>query len=146
MLKTREKKQLDIITTLTEDHELQSELWILMSEEPSMSPNEALEEVIRKAKADVMIFKAVSGLLNVQPQKHTIALLDSLEPIERSTVTMMMFGIDADLIREYNSLSLIRHNQVVTALVSSKAWETFLEEEARFRAKTRSGSEPDKNS
>lgn len=145
MLKTEEKRRLDAIMNLTEDHELQSELWILLSETPSLSPKQALEEAIRKAKTDDLVFRAMGDLLKTQPKTHTLVLLDSLEPIERSIVVMMMLGLKQDTIREYNHLSYIRYNQAVSALVSSKAWGIFIEEEAKSRTETGLRRSPGKN-
>lgn len=145
-MKTEEKRRLDAIVSLTEDHELQSELWILLSERPSISPNHALEEAISRAKTEDIMFRAMGDILKTQPKIHTIVLLDSLEPIERSIVVMMMLGLDQESICKYNHLSYIRYSQAVGALVSSSAWGIFVEEEAKYRATPRPRRRPNKNS
>lgn len=146
LLKTGEKTRLDTIMALTDDHELQSELWILLSEKPSLSHKEALESAIDKLKADDLIFRTMGDLLKVQPKTHTIVLLDSLRPIERSIVVMMMLGLSQDTICRYNQLSYIRYSQAVNAVASSKAWSNFVEEEAKFRSETRPRRRPCKGS
>jgi len=130
-------KRLEIITELTCDEELQSELWILMSQDPKMLPEDALSLAVSNLNRQNETYYTLAALLNKQPRSHTVALLDSLEEIERSVLSMIMLGISKENILRYNYLSHIRYNQLIGAILSSGAWELFLEEEAKHRAKAR---------
>lgn len=136
----KEMERLDSIISLTEDNELQSELWILLSDQPNLSPSRALEIIVNRSMVEEAAFKAFKSLI-VRPMKeHTVIFIESLAPVERSVVTMAMFGLSSFDIREYKSLSPIRYAQVLSSVMSSKTWEKYLEEEAKLRRKKRTGS------
>jgi thiosulfate reductase cytochrome b subunit len=127
------KETLDKITNLTSDPEVQSEMWIILASNSDVTPEEALENAMMMLRESENTFWVISTLISQKLKPHTIEMLDSLEPIEKSVISMIMLGFKRPYILEYNNLSYIRYNQVMTAFLSSGPWRRFLEEEANFR-------------
>lgn len=137
-LTPEEMSRLDSIIAATDDPELQSELWIFIAENPSVSIDTAYSTVCDRAWATDMVYRAARTLISVSPMPHTLIFLSGLEPIEKSVATMMMIGVPLEAARKYKGLSYIRYNQVVASIVSSRSWEIYVQKETELRRARRS--------
>jgi hypothetical protein len=145
-LSPEDLRRLDQIVEATNDHELQSELWIFLHDYPNISIERATTVISQKTSAEQIVYKATSSLMRMPPQTHTLEFLQSLESTERSVATMMMLGVPQETAREYKSLSYIRYIQTISAIVASKAWEIYLEKEIEYRGKRRTRSSANQQS
>jgi hypothetical protein len=124
---------LEKVVSATDDHELQSELWLFLNDYPDSTVDAAYQSVVERAWAAEIVYKATKSLISVSPRPHSIEFLASLEPVERSVATLMMIGVPLEAARLYKGLSYIRYNQVVSAIAASKSWSTYVEEETKLR-------------
>lgn len=131
-----QEKRLKSILLMTDDSEIHSEMWIIMSTSEDISAQDALEIAMISLRRSAELSSKMREIMAKPPLSHTVVFLDLLPPVERKVATMMMLGITKDRILEYNYLSDIRYNQVVAAILASNAWRDFLEEETKLRGKT----------
>lgn len=132
-----DEEKLNIINDLTDDHELQSELWISLSENPEIPPIEALNSIALKLKNEEILYSHFRTNIIGSPKEHTFKFLDSLEQRERTIITLCMLGFEGTYICQYKSISYIRYRQLISSLVISNNWKQYLEEETKLRGKTR---------
>jgi hypothetical protein len=115
---------------------MQSELWITLKESPDINAVKTMNSIANKIEMEALVSSKINSNMLVVG-RHTNTLLDSLESIESSVISMLLIGIPEGKLCQYKEINHIQYAQLISSIVRSKAWEIYLEKETSIRRKSR---------
>ena len=122
------------ITRLTNDEDLQQDLWVHYLSGHSL---DALATYLEKLKLETSIEQEIQARLwyvfkNPPSEKFT-KLLAQLSELEQSVACLLTLGLTVDQISKYKGISEIRIRQVISVMRDNDCWEQLYAEEKTDR-------------
>jgi DNA-binding NarL/FixJ family response regulator len=125
------------ITHLTNDEDLQQDLWVYYLS--GHSPD-ALATYLEKLNAEKTIEQEIQARLwyvfKNPPSDKFIKLLTQLSEVEQSVACLLALGLTVDQLSKYKGISEIRIRQVISVMRDNDCWEQLYAEEKTDRRRT----------
>lgn len=113
-----------LINCLTNDDDLQQELWLYyLDGNPVESFATHLEKISVIFEDDTTVRKNLWDLLSNPPNEEFQEFLENFTDFERSIIIVLMLGLTVEKIAIYKGISQVRIRQAIAAIRYNNAWE-----------------------
>lgn len=117
------------ITHLTNDEDLQQDLWVYYL---NGNPVDSFASYLEKLSAEKNIERELQARLwyvfKNPPSDKFLKLLSQLSEFEQSVACLLALGLTVDQLSKYKGISEIRIRQVISVMKDNDCWELYAKE------------------
>ena len=122
-----------LINNLTNDEDLQQELWVhYLSGNSVESLSSRLESVKIEYSDDLKLIEAIWLLIYSPPSNTLIDILDNFSDFEKSIMCLLMLGISVERISAIKGINEVRIRQSISSIKYNTIWREKYGAEERF--------------
>ena len=116
---------MELINNLTSNEDMRQDLWVIYLSDKSTDLVDSLKRLYDENRLDNKVQRELWRIAMTQPTEYLVTFLNNFSDFEQSFMILLMLGQSLEDIAQQRDMSILRVQQVLTAIRNSNAWEQF---------------------